>query len=146
IEPQNPILAPLLSPDPIYPNEMQSDVIESTSNGVANTKLPDPENRISIPPPPTIATYTVEAVAVKPWNENVALSNLQERMSAPVFLSPSEDVNEVHSNVIRRPNKNTENTTGTVPQKRRSIPLPLPLLQCITKMHPGAGNRRTKLF
>ncbi|GJQ86144.1 hypothetical protein Trydic_g13425 [Trypoxylus dichotomus] len=121
IESQKLIPAPLLSPNPNYTNEMQSDVIESPSNDIANTTLTSPENRILIPPPPPMPTYTIEAVAVIPWNKNVARRNLQEQMSVPVIFSPPEDMNEVHSDVITRPSKNAENTTGKLNDSSKSI-------------------------
>ncbi|GJQ86145.1 hypothetical protein Trydic_g13426 [Trypoxylus dichotomus] len=116
IEPQNRIPGPLFSPNPNYTNEMQSDVIGSPSDDVANTRLTDPESRMSIPP-----SVPIEGVAVKPRNKNVANSNLQKRMSVPVFFSPSEDVNEVDSDVLRCPNKHAEDITDKLSDSSKSI-------------------------
>ncbi|GJQ86142.1 hypothetical protein Trydic_g13423 [Trypoxylus dichotomus] len=117
-DPQNRIPAPLLSPNPNYANEMQSDVIKPPKKDIASTILTDAENLMSSPPPPPMPMYNT---LVKRRQKNVANKNLQKRMSVPVFFSPSVDTNEIHSDVIRRPNKNTENNTDKLSDSSNSI-------------------------
>ncbi|GJQ86146.1 hypothetical protein Trydic_g13427 [Trypoxylus dichotomus] len=139
IDLENRILAPPLPPKPILADEIPSDV-KSPNKNVADTASIDftaPENPMSIPPPPPMPTYTIKPVVIKRRNKNNAKSNPQKRMSAPAFSSRSEDMNGIHSDVIRRLSKDAEDTTSD-PEKRKSIPLLLPLLLRINEMQPDA--------